>query len=178
MIYRLLLAISIIGIAKQSNAQSTSDIMWSTGVNLFDIENYFIPNMEVGIGVLFYDISDEQSLSVDISPSFWLNYNTAIGWVTFVDLPLMLNYNLGHRITNNYDIKTPIGFFAGLGYEYSYNGFLEFPMGMHGPSAQFGLRFKFWDRGGSYYAKVRMHQPISDPKYDYAVISIGIGQNL
>jgi hypothetical protein len=168
---------AIFGLSKNTQAQTTRDIMWSSGVTIFDIENTLIPNLEFGFGLLFHDITETQSISVDINPSLWLNYNSQLGFLTLVDIPLMLNYNLGHRITNNYNVDSPIGLFAGLGYEYSYNSFSLNAKELHGPAAQIGLRFQFLDRGRSYYAKLRVYQPISNGQVDYPIINIGIGQN-
>lgn len=160
----------------QNSEKAPKSISYEWGLELFDIETIGLPTAQFGLGYHFKELPNDVSLSLNVDPALYATYDNFFGLGYFVDAPVSVNLNLGHRITTQKMVDKLLGLTAGVGYEYSLLRLVGETLQLHGPFVQAGLRMKIYRN--SYFVKARLHQNVMPVSYpNPPMIHLVLGQS-
>ncbi len=167
----------------QSNAQLFNKLLWGAGVSVLaptDLKNLYTENAPPAaqvLGHMHYPIMGEGNSVLALGTHFGASYNSqSNGSITVnsttANLPLCIEYHLGHNAT--LEATSRFGLYIGGGYNYYYARYSESGFGstsgnIHGPIGTFGIKGKLLGR--SYSLNTALTKSLAYK--DYYLLTLG-----
>ena len=154
-----------------SQAQESPWGGW-TGLDIWDLESNFYPNVQLGATYSIAQLAPEAKLEGMGGAGFSF-VGGSFGTSLFLNFPLGLNLCLGFD-GSNYDTKMPFGIFAGLGAQGTYINQSGEDIFLLGPYAQAGLNLRI--NRNAYFLYGRLQELMIPNDIAATLIHIGFGK--